>query len=193
MDRWRPRPWDLCSRKNNRFQFAICNETYDPMSFAEGCRAIKKAGYDGVEIAPPRSPTIRPRCRLRRRAELRKVMHSEGLRYVGLHRLLTVPKGLHVTTPDAAVRERSWSYLVRLIDLCADLGPGGVMVVGGSKERSTVNGCTVGEAAGRIQDGLARLAPHAAERRVTILLEALAPVCQMSSIQWTKWSESSVR
>src|SRR5262249_14447491 len=102
-------------------------------------------------------------------------MQSEGLRYVGLHRLLTVPKGLHVTTPDAAVREKSWSYMVRLIDLCADLGSGGVMVVGSSKERSTVNGCTVAEAVGRIGDGLARLAPHAAERGVTLLLEALAP------------------
>ncbi|HTM48436.1 MAG TPA: sugar phosphate isomerase/epimerase family protein [Bryobacteraceae bacterium] len=161
--------------KTSRFQLAVCNETYDPMSFADGCRAMKKAGYDGVEIAPPtlsEDPAALPASR---RAELRNIMRSEGLRYVGLHRLLTVPKGLHVTTPDAAVRERSWSYLVRLIDLCADLGPGGVMVVGGSKERSTVNGCTVAEAVGRIQEGLGRLAPHAAQRRVTILLEALAP------------------
>jgi D-psicose/D-tagatose/L-ribulose 3-epimerase len=161
--------------KNTFFQLAICNETYDPMPFAEGCRAMKKAGYDGIEIAPPtlsEDPAALPTSR---RAELRKIMNSEGLRYVGLHRLLTVPKGLHITTPDAAVRDRSWSYLVRLIDLCADFGPGSVMVVGGSKERSTVNGATVAEAVARVQDGLAGLAPHAAERGVTLLLEPLAP------------------
>jgi D-psicose/D-tagatose/L-ribulose 3-epimerase len=161
--------------KNSRFQLAICNETYDPLPFAEGCRAIKKAGYDGVEIAPPtlsEDPAAMPGSR---RAELRKIMISEGLKYVGLHRLLTVPKGLHITTPDAAVRQRSWSYLLRLIDLCADLGSGSVMVLGGSKERSTVNGCTVAEAVGRVQDGVAFLAPHAAERRVTLQLEPLAP------------------
>ena len=146
------------------------------MSFADGCRAMKKAGYDGVEIAPPtlsEDPAALPAAR---RAELRKIMTSEGLRYVGLHRLLTVPKGLHVTTPDAAVRERSWSYLVRLIDLCADLGPGGRHGASeAAKNAPPSNGCTVAEAVGRIEDGLARLAPHAAERRVTILLEALAP------------------
>ena len=36
--------------KTSRFQIAICNETYDPMSFADGCRAMKKAGYDGIEV-----------------------------------------------------------------------------------------------------------------------------------------------
>src|SRR5262245_51495497 len=161
--------------KNSRFQISICNETYDPMNFADGCRAIKKAGYDGVEIAPPTlsgDPAALPASR---RAELRKIMRSEGLRYVGLHRLLTVPKGLHITTPDTAVRDRSWSYLLRLIDLCADFGSGSVMVVGGSKERSTVNGATVAEAVASVQDRLAGLAPHAAGRGVTLLLEPLAP------------------
>ena len=38
-------------------------------------------------------------------------------------------------------------HIRNLIDLCADLGPGGVMVLGGSKERSTVDGCTVADAA----------------------------------------------
>src|SRR5260370_26862017 len=89
--------------KANHFQLAICNETYDPMGFADGCRAIKKAGYDGVEIAPPtlsEDPAVLPASR---RAEFRNIRRSEGLRYVGLHLLLTVPKGLPVTTPDAAV------------------------------------------------------------------------------------------
>jgi D-psicose/D-tagatose/L-ribulose 3-epimerase len=161
--------------KTSRFQIAICNETYDPMSFALGCRAMKKAGFDGIEIAPPTLSEDPAALPAGRRAELRMIMNSEGLRYVGLHRLLSVPKGLHVTIPDAAVREKSWSYMSRLIDLCADLGAGGRMVVGGSKERSTMNGCTVAEAVGRIEDGLARLAPHAAERRITLLLEPLAP------------------
>jgi D-psicose/D-tagatose/L-ribulose 3-epimerase len=165
----------LLLAKTSRFQIAICNETYDPMSFADGCRAMKKAGYDGIEIAPPTLSEDPAALPAGRRAELRMIMNSEGLRYVGLHRLLSVPKGLHVTIPDAAVREKSWSYMSRLIDLCADLGAGGRMVVGGSKERSTMNGCTVAEAVGRIEDGLARLAPHAAERRITLLLEPLAP------------------
>ena len=84
-----------------KFRLSICNETYDPLGFAAACHAIKQAGYGGVEIAPPTlsdDPAALPAAR---RAELRNIIQSEGLQYVGLHRLLTVPKGLQVTTPDA--------------------------------------------------------------------------------------------
>jgi sugar phosphate isomerase/epimerase len=106
--------------------------------------------------------------------ELRRTMAGEGLAFVGLHNLLAAPPGLHITTPDAGVRERSWEYFRRLIDLCADLGGGGV-VLGSSKQRNALKGVTRKEAVGRIRDGLAALAPHAAERGVTLLPETLAP------------------
>ncbi len=56
------------------------------------------------------------------------------------------PKGLHVTTPDAVLRARSWEHIRHLIDLCADLGPDGVMVFGSPKQRSTTGGLTREEA-----------------------------------------------
>jgi sugar phosphate isomerase/epimerase len=102
-------------------------------------------------------------------------MASEGLAFVGLHYLLTAPKGLHVTTPDAAVRRKSWRHVRNLIDLCADLGPGGIMVLGSGKQRSTVGGSKVRDATARLRDGLAEVVPHARDRGVTLLLEALAP------------------
>ena len=56
------------------------------------------------------------------------------------------PKGLHVTTPDRALRERSWQHIRELIDLCAELGQNGVMVFGSPDERSTIDGSTSAEA-----------------------------------------------
>jgi sugar phosphate isomerase/epimerase len=83
------------------------------------------------------------------------------------------PKGLHVTTPDDALRARSWDHVRHLIDLCADLGPRGVMVFGSPKQRSTTGGIGRKQATRNYIDGLAGVAPHAAERGVAILVEAL--------------------
>ena len=52
------------------------------------------------------------------------------------------PKGLHVTTPDAALRRRAWEHIRDLIDLCADLGPDGVMVFRLPEQRATTGGLT---------------------------------------------------
>ena len=35
-----------------RFRQAICNEAFEKWPFADACKAIRKAGYDGIEIAP---------------------------------------------------------------------------------------------------------------------------------------------
>src|SRR5579863_9497795 len=152
---------------------AICNEIFQSWSFADAAKFVRATGYKGLEIAPftlAESPSgISPG----QRAEYRDILNSENLSFVGLHWLMVSPKGLHVTTPDQALRERSWQHIRDLIDLCADLGPDGVMVFGSPVQRSTIDGATVAEATARYIDGLASVAPQAAERGVTILVEAL--------------------
>lgn len=155
------------------FRHSICNEVFDKWSFAEACRAIRKAGYGGVEIAPFTLSEDPNSLSADQRREYRRAMEGEGLTFVGLHWLLMAPKGLHVTTPDEAVRRRSWEHVRGLVDLCADLGPDGVMVFGSPKQRSTTGGATPAEATQRFIAGLESVAPHAAERGVTILVEAL--------------------
>jgi D-psicose/D-tagatose/L-ribulose 3-epimerase len=66
--------------------------------------------------------------------------------------LLSAPTGLHATTPDKAVRDRSWDYVSRLIDICADLGQGGVLVFGSGKQRSAVAGSSVADATRRFEE-----------------------------------------
>ncbi len=154
------------------FRQAICNEVYEKRPLAEVCRSIREIGYTGIEIAPftlsesPRdlTPAVR--------REYRDLIHSEGLTFVGLHWLMVSPKGLHVTTPDQALRQRSWDHIRDLVDLCADLGEQGIMVFGSPQQRST-QGISVAEATRNYIDGLAAVAPHAESRGVTILVEAL--------------------
>ena len=152
---------------------AICNEMFQSWSFADAAKFVRATGYTGLEIAPftlPESPSsISPQ----RRAEYSDILKSEGLAFVGLHWLMVSPKGLHVTTPDQALRERSWQHIRDLIDLCADLGPNGVMVFGSPVQRSTVDESTIAEATSRYVDGLSSVATQAEQRGVTILVEAL--------------------
>ena len=130
-----------------RFRHAICNEVYKGWDFRQACQSIKKAGYSGIEIAPftlADDPcTITPAAR----RETRAIMADEGLEFVGLHWLMVSPAGLHVTTPDHALRARSWRHIHDLIDLCADLGPNGVMIFGSPKQRTSTGGATPAEAA----------------------------------------------
>jgi sugar phosphate isomerase/epimerase len=152
---------------------AMCNEAFQGRSFVETCREIRAAGYTGIEIAPFTLAADPVDVTREQRREYRDIMKSEGLAFVGLHWLMVSPKGLHLTGPDAALRERSWGHIRNLVDLCGDLGPAGVMVLGSPKQRCVTGGLTRDEATRHLSEGLAMLAPHAASRCVTVLLEAL--------------------
>jgi len=154
-------------------RLAICNEIFENWSFPDTCKAIRKAGYIGIEIAPFTLSADPAAIPVAVRRNYREIMASEGLRFAGLHWLMAAPKGLHVTTPDAALRAKSWRHIIDLIDLCADLGPDGVMVFGSPNQRGTTGGSTPAEATRRFVDGLESVASHALERAVTVLVEAL--------------------
>lgn len=156
-----------------RFRQAICNEVYGKAPLADVCRSIRKIGYAGIEIAPFTLADSPSEIASGQRKQYRDVIQSEGLAFVGLHWLMVSPKGLHVTTSDQALRERSWGHIRELIDLCADLGDNGVMVFGSPQQRSTTGGSSRAAAMANYTDGLAGVAAQAQERGVTILVEAL--------------------
>ena len=164
------------------FRHSICNEAFDKWPFADACKAIRKAGYTGIEIAPFTLAETPGEITAAQRAEYRDIIGSEGLKFAGLHWLMVSPKGLHVTGPDAGLRRRSWDHIRALIDLCADLGPDGVMVFGSPNQRATTGGLTREQATRHYIDGLAAVAPQAANRGVKVLVEAL-PIAQSDVVQ----------
>src|ERR1035438_7005925 len=164
------------------FRYSICNEAFDKWPFADACKAIRKAGYTGIEIAPFTLAGTPGAITPAQRAEYRDAIGSEGLIFAGLHWLMVSPKGLHVTGPDAALRRQSWDHIRALIDLCADLGPDGVMVFGSPNQRSSTGGLTREQATRNYIDGLAAVAPQAESRGVKVLVEAL-PIAQSDVVQ----------
>ena len=158
-----------------RFRLAVCSGTFHGWSFAEACKGAVRTGYEGIEIAPHLLSDDPNSLSPGRRRELRDIRESEGLLYAGMHNMLKAPRRLHLTTPDRSRRKRSWDYFRRLVDLCADLGDGGLMILGSARQRGTVDGAKRREARDRLAEGLAAVAPDAEARGVRILLEPLAP------------------
>jgi D-psicose/D-tagatose/L-ribulose 3-epimerase len=157
----------------HRFKQAICNEVYEKRPLRDVCKSIREIGYDGIEIAPFTLADKPSDIGAAQRREYRDTIRSEGLGYVGLHWLMVSPKGLHVTTPDRELRARSWRHIDDLIDLCADLGDNGIMVFGSPVQRGTTGGISRADAMKNYAEGLVGVALHAAQRGVTILVEAL--------------------
>jgi sugar phosphate isomerase/epimerase len=158
-----------------RFKLSVCNELYEQTDFAESCRSMKRAGWDGIEIAPFTLQKDASYLPAERRREVRDIILSEGLEFVGLHWLTVGPDGLHVTTPDEAVRKHSWDYVRRLVDLCGDLsgGAGAVMVFGSPNQRKTTGGLNSEQAKANYIEGVRSLAPQLEARGVTFCVEAL--------------------
>lgn len=162
------------------FRHSVCNELFKDRPFEQACQQIRAAGYDGVEIAPFTLAEDATTLSSDARNSCRRAMQDAGLCFVGLHWLLMSPPGLHLTTRDEGVRKRSWEFLHRLIDLCADLSVckdefNAVMVLGSPKHRSAIDGMTPREATDILTHELAHAAPHAESRGVRLLIEALSP------------------
>ncbi|MGA8595946.1 MAG: sugar phosphate isomerase/epimerase family protein [Bryobacteraceae bacterium] len=156
-----------------QFQFSVCNEVFERTPFAQAAKTIRSIGYDGLEIAPFTLAESPAEVTAAQRSEYKRILAQENLAFVGLHWLMVSPPGLHVTTPDTALRKKSWEHIRQLIDLCSDLGEGGVMVFGSPKQRNTTGGVSPEEAKTIFADELAKVAPQAEARGVRILVEAL--------------------
>ena len=160
-----------------QFNLSVCNELYTDTTFEDACRSIRRAGWTGIEIAPFTLMQDATKLPAARRREVRDLMVSEGLAFVGLHWLTVGPVGLHVTTPDTSVRKRSWDYVRGLVELCADLRPtedaGGVMVFGSPMQRRTTGGLTRERAEANYIEGVRSIVADLEAAGVTLCVEAL--------------------
>jgi sugar phosphate isomerase/epimerase len=84
------------------------------------------------------------------------------------------PEGLYINHPDRSLRERTAKYFCDLVDFCADLG-GGVMVVGSPKQRNLLPGVSREQAWEWAAATFRSAVAQAEQRGVTICFEPLAP------------------
>jgi sugar phosphate isomerase/epimerase len=155
-------------------KFAICNEIFQDWKFEDACAFAAKAGYDAIEVAPFTLAAPVTGLSAADRQRLRDIAARAGLAISGIHWVLVKTEGLHLTHPEASVRQRTARYFVELVDFCADVG-GRVIVVGSPKQRSLLPGVTPAQA-WDWATGVFRDAVRQAEvRGVTLCFEPLAP------------------
>jgi sugar phosphate isomerase/epimerase len=155
-------------------KFAICNETFQDWPLEKACDLAAECGYTGLEIAPFTLGKYVTEIPAARRREVRKTVEKAGLKVAGLHWLLAKTEGLHLTSPDAAVRRKTAAYLGELARFCADLG-GRIMVFGSPKQRDLAPGMTRQAGMNLAADVLRAAMPAMDSAGVTVGLEPLTP------------------
>ncbi len=155
-------------------KYAICNEVYGDLSLAEACQRACMAGYTGIEIAPFTLGQSIFEIGPDRRRQLRDAVHRSGLEMVGLHWLLAGTQGLHLTSSDADVQQRTLEYLAELARLCRDL-EGNILVLGSPQHRSLTAGMTWEQGKAIAVSLLKRLIPLLEDCQVTLAIEPLGP------------------
>jgi sugar phosphate isomerase/epimerase len=152
-------------------RISLCNEVLAEFDFARQCDIAGKLGYDGLEVAPVTLSEEPHLLSAARRTEIRKIAEDAGTPVTGLHYLMVAPKGLSITTNDAAKRQRTIDVIRRLIALAHDLG-GKIIVHGSPAHRRLEAGH---EEAGRRYgvECWAAIAKDAQEAGVTYCIEPL--------------------
>jgi sugar phosphate isomerase/epimerase len=155
-------------------KLALCNEVLRHLPFAEQCRLAAAIGCSGLEVAPFTVGDDPEHLGEADASRIRTIAADHGLAIPSLHWLLVQPPGLSITTPDAALRQRTLDFLRRLIGFAAACGAG-VLVHGSPAQRAPMPGQSVADAMARAESVWAELAVEAANHGVVYCIEPLAP------------------
>ncbi|WP_298863749.1 sugar phosphate isomerase/epimerase family protein, partial [uncultured Gimesia sp.] len=153
-------------------KFAICQELFVDWDWEKQCDLIAEIGYQGIELAPFAFADSPAEISADQRAFIKQTAEERGLEIIGLHWLLAKTDGLHLTTSDAAVRQKTSDYLVELGNLCADLG-GDLMVFGSPFQRNLEEGMSRDQAYANAAEVFRNCLPAISKRGVRICMEPL--------------------
>lgn len=131
-------------------KFSICNEIFYYEDSAKWTirrqfETAAELGFDGLEIAPFTLADHVDDITDEQKAQVVQASEQTGVEVAGIHWLLVGPEGMHVTSPDPEVRERTAVYLEKLVRLGIDIG-GQMMVVGSPQQRDIREGVTFDQA-----------------------------------------------
>ena len=155
-------------------KFGICNEIFQNWKIDDAMAFAKKAGYDGIEIAPFTLAKEVTEISAAERQRIRESAARIGLEISGIHWVLVQAEGMYLNHPDAETRTRTARYFCELVNFCADLG-GKIIVVGSPKQRNVMEGVTFEQAWEWATNTFRDSVKLAEQRGATICFEPLAP------------------
>ncbi|MHC4398568.1 MAG: sugar phosphate isomerase/epimerase family protein [Planctomycetota bacterium] len=157
-----------------RGRFAICNETFKDWPSEKAFGLAAECGYEGIEIAPFTISDYVTDVPSAKRKEIRRHAEKAGLEIVGLHWLLARTKGLHLTSPEAAVRRKTVEYLEALAEFCAELG-GGLLIFGSPQQRNLLPDVSHNDALEHAAEVIGKVLPALEKTDVVLAMEPLSP------------------
>ena len=155
-------------------KLAICNETFKDWPFDKAFQFARECGYTGIEFAPFTINRDAYQITPEQRAQVKQQAAEADLTVVGLHWLLAFTEGYYLTSPDAAVQQRTSDYLAELARLCRDLG-GRVLVLGSPQQRNLLEGVTHDQALEYAATVLRLIVPTLQQCEVVLAVEPLGP------------------
>jgi len=155
-------------------KFGICNEIFQDWKIDDAMAFAKKAGYDGIEIAPFTLSKYVTEIPATERRRIRDTAAGLGLEISGIHWVLVQAEGMYLNHPDGEVRARTAKYFSELVNFCSDLG-GKIIVVGSPKQRNVMEAVTFEQAWQWATNTFRDAVKLAEDRGITICFEPLAP------------------
>ncbi|MEW6306083.1 MAG: sugar phosphate isomerase/epimerase family protein [Verrucomicrobiota bacterium] len=155
-------------------KFGICNEIFQNWKLEDAMAFAKKAGYDGIEIAPFTIAKYVTDIPPAQRQSIRDAAARTGIEISGIHWVLVQAEGMYVTHTDPAIRQRTANYFVELVNFCADIG-GKIIVVGSPKQRNLMDGVSFQQGWDWATEVFRPAVQRAEDRGITICFEPLAP------------------
>jgi sugar phosphate isomerase/epimerase len=155
-------------------KFGICNETFQNWKLDDAMAFAKRAGYDGIEIAPFTLAKYVAEIPASERQRIRAQAHATGIEISGIHWVLAQADGMYLNHIDATVRQRTAAYFVELVKFCSDLG-GKIIVVGSPRQRNVMDGVSFEQAWQWATETFRDSVKKAEDCGVTICFEPLAP------------------
>ncbi len=153
-------------------KFAICNEIFQDFPLEEQFALAARIGYDAVEVAPFTIEKHVTDIGAEQRRRIVSLAQEHGLEIAGIHWVLVGPEGLHITSPEPAVRERTVQYLRDLVRFGCDIG-GRVMVLGSPKQRNVLPGVAPEDARQWFAEAMAEAAKVPGAESFQICIEPL--------------------
>ena len=154
-------------------RLVLCNEVLAPWSFAEQCAYAARLGYRALEVAPYTLTDDPTTISVAAARSWRATAEDHGLVISGLHWLLVAPKGLSISSPDAAARTRTLAAIDRLVDLCGLLG-GRYLVHGSPAQRNPQPGQSHADAMARATEAWIHAGERAGDAGLHYCIEPLS-------------------
>jgi len=153
-------------------KLSLCNEVIRDLPFAAQCDFAAKLGYEALEIAPFTLADDPREIGPSQLSAIRRAMADAGIVCSSLHWLLVAPKGLSITSAEAALRQETVAVMQSLVALAAAL-EAKVLVHGSPLQRQLTAGA---EDAGRARavECFAAAAEAAQSAGVLYCIEPLA-------------------